>query len=238
MWEVLVTGYEEPITVCYVIDAERSCLWVSADGVWELSHVEGDEVWTLYNLETGEFFYLREDLWDCSGENVMLNFEDGGDSAVVTPVYSCDVVSYNCVDGTCVVVAGSGGAHATLVECEAACGNYCAEAEALSNGTPATVVISDKTGACTCVADTTLNKSGLAWAGTVGSGCTNPSAWSLRCVSGAWSLDATNIGLGLVPDSVSNVGGSLVLVFNNLPGSGVCSPPTAGTFTATVTIPL
>lgn len=122
VWELAATGYDPPIYLCHVEhpDDGNYCRWVSPDQSWELRYNYGDELWTLENYDTGDFFYTNE--WDCDGENVLLNILEGEDSAVLTPAYSCTEVSYDCVDGECVGVSGTGGTYATLEECQAACG--------------------------------------------------------------------------------------------------------------------
>lgn len=124
VWELAVTGYDTPIYLCYVSapDDGNYCTWASVDLAWLLKYNYDDDLWSLENLDTGDFFYLAGGSWDCGGENVLINIIEEGDPAVLTPVYDCSEVSYNCSSGHCVGIAGSSGAYATLGECEAACG--------------------------------------------------------------------------------------------------------------------
>ncbi len=123
-WELTVTGYDEPIILCHIQhpDDGNYCQFVSVDLAWRLYYDYGDEVWLLTNFDTGFVWFIDGADWVCLDENILESTEPDVDSVLATPVFDCSEVSYNCVDGACVLVAGAGGTYATLSECVAACG--------------------------------------------------------------------------------------------------------------------
>lgn len=123
-----------------------------------------------------------------------------------------------------------------LGDCPCCEGNCCGK-----GGVAALVmVVTNRTGACTCV-DGEVEMSGPGegqfpvWGGTLGPGCANPSGIAVRCEDGEWLLDGSNLGVDIPATSVSC--NPFQVVWEGLNGSGICSPPTAGTFDLTLTEP-
>lgn len=116
-------GQEVPLV--HVDDPEDGnyCTWVSDDLDWRLQYDYGDDVWVLDQFSTGYLWTIDSSDWNCLGENVLVSDDPTIDDVVVDPLDNCEHVTYNCVDGSCVSVAGTGGTYATLAECSAACGS-------------------------------------------------------------------------------------------------------------------
>lgn len=121
VWTLAVTGYD-PITLYHVENPNdgNGCRFNSLDLSWSLYYDSSAEAWFLVNYDTSLLWYILGPDFGCLIENFLIS-EDGGDGAVINPVYDCTDVSYNCTSGGCVSVAGTGGAYPTLEACLAAC---------------------------------------------------------------------------------------------------------------------
>jgi hypothetical protein len=110
------------VRLCHVESPNdgNDCRFLSVDLAWELSYVEsaGVALWQLVNYDRNLFYFLDADLWDCTGDNTLEDLD--GNPLTVSPLSICQ--SWNCEDGSCVEVAGAGGAYSTLAACETCCG--------------------------------------------------------------------------------------------------------------------
>jgi hypothetical protein len=127
-WLIVTTGEADDVSflpLVFVDGDPAGCVWRSAGKVWELQYEPDFSLWVLTNTVDGRMWTTPNSTWHCNGGNNM-NSDVGRPAsvAVVQPYDNCTpvVTTYNCVSGSCVPVAGSGGTYPTLSACQAACG--------------------------------------------------------------------------------------------------------------------
>lgn len=103
-------------------DDGNYCSFTSLDLTWRLYYDYGDEVWLLVNYDTEQVWFITKEDWGCLISNTLTAINPDDPDAQVDPLYDCTTTSWNCVDGACVEIAGSGGMYPTQVACQAACG--------------------------------------------------------------------------------------------------------------------
>ncbi len=237
VWTLTVDGYDH-VTLYHDAggaDGTNYCTFDSLDLVWLLQYDAPDDVWLLTNFDTEAVWFVAGSGWSCLSENLLPPVSEGDGNAIVEPVYDCSEVSYNCVDGTCVAVAGTGGTYPTEGECLAACGGSTPVVTAcgtypstLVGRFTATTGYAAATFPATPVAFTWVGFPTNRWVWSAGTNCgagandlsvgcagTDPFAMTL-------SSGAGNIGpiVGFVPGSASSGPTNLVYVVNGTFGCG------------------
>ncbi len=98
--------------------------FLSTGGEWSFTY-EGVAYggWVLRNLITGDIWVWSDISGPiCALAGFAVFSQDGLDEIDMTPTSDCEVSSYNCTDGDCVGVSGTGGTYEDIEQCEANCG--------------------------------------------------------------------------------------------------------------------
>ncbi len=109
--------------VCNPSDGNYS-RFLSTGGEWSFTY-EGVAYggWVLRNLITSDIWVWSDISGPiCALAGFAVFSQDGLDEIDMTPTNDCEVSSYNCTDGNCVGVSGTGGTYEDIEQCASHCG--------------------------------------------------------------------------------------------------------------------
>lgn len=190
----LLSGVSDSTVTLFHVDLPDDgnyCRFIDTTLVWELRFDYPDDIWLLLNYSTGQVWYITKEDWGCLIENTLTPVDSADPDAIVTPLHDCTTTSWNCVDNSCVEVAGAGGTYATQAECLAACGGGTVPTTCCPSNLLPTVLYVHFGGTLAALGTQNLTwVGGSTWStGPTVSGCGNTGGTiTLSCSSTTWTL--------------------------------------------------
>jgi hypothetical protein len=112
-----------PVLLCHIDSPNdgNNCRFLSEDGNWTMYYDTVDSVWILQSYITGDIWFKASTgigAFGCNSANSFSSISGPSVGSIeVTPIFTCEDTSWNCVDSVCVEVAGTGGTYPTQQAC-------------------------------------------------------------------------------------------------------------------------